>query len=280
MTVAKYPYPKNAGWSRGEVIDYLVGKGAKKAEAMRWSKDRIENLGVETWWNGAGWAYTTFFDETVVRKITRRTVAKWRRDEERARICRRNRDTVKRLHIARGLGAVRTASVIVIDTETTGLWSGRDEVLELAIVDAADGSTLFHSRFRPVRHRAWDEAASVNGIYPEDVADETPISAYRPVIQKILDAATTVIGYNVNFDIGMLQGEGFELPFEKGLDVMEPFAEIYGEWSRYFGNYKWQTLETCAQYYGYQWNSKTDAHSSLADARATLYCWKKMQAAS
>lgn len=38
---------------------------------------------------------------------------------------------------------------------------------------------------------------------------------------------------------------------------MPIFAEIYGEWSDYFGEYKWQKLTTCAAYYHFDWNSIT-----------------------
>ena len=59
------------------------------------------------------------------------------------------------------------------------------------------------------------------------------------------------------------------------IDVMQDFADIYGEWSDKYGCNKWQKLTKCAEYYGYDWENDT-AHDSLADCRATLYCYKKM----
>lgn len=53
------------------------------------------------------------------------------------------------------------------------------------------------------------------------------------------------------------------------------FADIYGEWSDKYGCNKWQKLTKCAEYYGYDWENDT-AHDSLADCRATLYCYQKM----
>ena len=50
---------------------------------------------------------------------------------------------------------------------------------------------------------------------------------------------------------------------------------MYSEWNDKYGDYKWQKLTTCAEYYGYDWNSTT-AHNSLADCLATLYCHKCM----
>jgi DNA polymerase-3 subunit epsilon len=38
-----------------------------------------------------------------------------------------------------------------------------------------------------------------------------------------------------------------------------------------------KSLQTCANYYGYDWNGDTDqVHDSLADCRATLFCYQKM----
>lgn len=59
------------------------------------------------------------------------------------------------------------------------------------------------------------------------------------------------------------------------IDVMQDFADIYGEWSDKYGCNKWQKLTKCATYYGYDWENDT-AHDSLADCRATLYCYNKI----
>lgn len=48
------------------------------------------------------------------------------------------------------------------------------------------------------------------------------------------------------------------------------------QWSDKYGCNKWQKLTKCAEYYGYDWENDT-AHDSLADCRATLYCYKKMK---
>lgn len=56
---------------------------------------------------------------------------------------------------------------------------------------------------------------------------------------------------------------------------MQDFAPIYGEWSEYYESYKWQKLVKCAAYFGYIWGADK-AHDSLADCRATLFCYKKI----
>ena len=176
------------------------------------------------------------------------------------------------------LDTVRTAPAIVVKTETTGLVSGSDEILELVILDT-EGQELFASRFRPLHNEIWLDAENVNHIRPEDVQDERAIDVYRNVIQKILSAAKTVIGYNVRFETAMLKGQGFQIP-GACVDVMESFAAIYGEWDESYQEYSWQKLKRCARYYHYDWNEVKDEHRAMAYAKATLYCWKKMQAAS
>ena len=83
---------------------------------------------------------------------------------------------------------------------------------------------------------------------------------------------------HVNFDLKFLSANavGAENKNATIVDVMQDFADIYGEWSDKYGCNKWQTLTKCAEYYCYDWGSET-AHDSLADCKATLYCYKKIQ---
>lgn len=161
---------------------------------------------------------------------------------------------------------------ICFDTETTGIDAGA-EILSLAIVDQ-DNNVLFNKRFKPIRHTSWDAAQKVHGISPEDVKDCLPIHLYIDEIVKIFDSYEHLIGYNFAYDFRMLDHD-LCIDFRVGKkldDVMHMFAPIYGEMSRY-GNYKWQKLETCANYYGLQF----DAHDALEDVKATIYCYKKIK---
>ena len=162
---------------------------------------------------------------------------------------------------------------IVVDTETTGLkYDNGDEILQLSIIDE-DGNVLFDNYFKPINKTSWDNA-DIHGITPEKVKDCKPITDYTAEIQSIFDKATTYIGYNAVFDINFLISAGFKLPGNCRIDdVMLDFAPIFGDWNEKHGNFKWQTLGTCATYYDYDWG-KTDAHNSLADCLATLHCYK------
>ena len=165
---------------------------------------------------------------------------------------------------------------IVIDTETTGLSSDYDEILQLSIIDNC-GNTLYNQYFRPQNCNEWEQAQAVNGISPDMVKDCPSIAAELPKIQAIFSSVRKIVGYNTFFDLDFLQAAGVDIAGDTEIiDVMRDFAEIYGEWNDYFGNYKWQKLTTCADYYGYDWGDDT-AHDSLSDCRATLYCYNQMQ---
>lgn len=166
---------------------------------------------------------------------------------------------------------------LIIDTETTGLDPERDELLQVSIIDVA-GNTLFDSYFKPCV-RSWKSAERVNGISPEMVKDAPTISEKVAEINAILCRADQIIGYNTHFDIDFLRNNGVMLPNAAEIvDVMSLFAPVFGEWSDYYGDYKWQTLSTEAGYYKYNWNGR--AHNSLADCFATLYVYNKIKCAA
>lgn len=165
---------------------------------------------------------------------------------------------------------------IVLDTETTGLHAGTDELLQISIIDDS-GETLIDRYIRPESCTEWPEAEAVNGITPDMVRDCPHISDpdLHDRIQSVLYNADTIIGYNTQFDIGFLLAAGFAIPDVPQIDVMRDFAEIYGQISEEHGGYKWQKLTTAAAYYGYEWD--IDAHNSLGDCRATLYVYQQIQ---
>lgn len=164
---------------------------------------------------------------------------------------------------------------IVLDTETTGLSSYYDEILQLSIIDN-NGNTLYNQYFKPQNCTEWKQAQAVNGISPEMVKDCPSIVAELPKIQAIFSSVRKIVGYNTQYDLGFLQAAGVNIAENTEIiDVMRIFSEIYGEWNDYYGQYKWQKLTTCADYYGYDWGDDT-AHDSLSDCRATLFCYKAM----
>ena len=168
--------------------------------------------------------------------------------------------------------------IICFDTETTGV-GGDAEILQLSVMDGT-GSVLFDEYIRPRQALRWPEAERVHHISPEMVSGLDTIDSHRDRITAILDSAKIYVGYNIVFDIRMLKNEGFSMaPFHRAgvqvIDVMRNFAPIYGDWNPSRNCYRWQKLETCAKYYQYDWGDEK-AHGALADTRATLHCFKRM----
>ena len=164
------------------------------------------------------------------------------------------------------------SKVIVLDTETTGLSPEKDEVLSLAIVDGS-GNELFYSLFKPEHRRAWKDAERINHIGTEDVKGAPKIREEKGTIESILSEAELIVGYNLRFDLDMLEAAGVSIPRCTKYDVMPAYANIHGEWAEWKHDWKWQKLSTCADHYGYRF----DAHDALGDAKATAYCFWKVR---
>lgn len=162
--------------------------------------------------------------------------------------------------------------ILVLDTETTGV-DGSAEILQLSIIDGT-GKTIMDQYFRPEHTESWPEAAAVNGITPDMVKDKPRISAVAEALEKLLADADLIVGYNLPFDLCMLTQSGIALPIGRQyLDIMIPFARVYGEWSELYQDWKWQKLTTCAEYCGYIGDGW---HNSLADVKATLFCFYEL----
>lgn len=161
---------------------------------------------------------------------------------------------------------------LFLDSETTGLEAATDELLSLAIIDAA-GTVLLDTLVRPKRHTEWPEAQQIHGISPARVLrDEVPtLGQLTPVIADLTRDRALLI-YNANFDCDFLR-EPLTLgkPASIGC-LMEEFAEYYGDWHDYHQSYTWQPLERAARHVCHRWQHR--AHSALGDCHAARSVWR------
>ena len=167
--------------------------------------------------------------------------------------------------------------ILVLDTETTG-FLGNAEVLQVSILDG-EGTVLMNEYFRPDHTESWPGAMAVNHITPAMVADKPSIQMRKEEISHLLRHARAVVGYNIFFDLKMLRQNGVYVPGPmklRPIDLMGPFSDRYGKEKNLplnkYGHYKYQKLITCG-YYGYE---EGGWHDSLADTKATLFCFWKM----
>lgn len=160
---------------------------------------------------------------------------------------------------------------VIVDIETTGLNSLYDEILQISIIDSS-GYVLMNKYCKPENLYTWEDAEKIHGITPEMVKNEQPFRDFIEKVSDILINASKIIIYNANFELSFFDRYGVKYN-NNVYDLMEEFAEIYGQWNDYYCNYTWQPLSTCCLYYGYELKN---AHNSLEDCKATLYCYSKL----
>jgi DNA polymerase-3 subunit epsilon len=109
---------------------------------------------------------------------------------------------------ARGVEAEPSnASLLVFDVETTGTDKRRDQVIELCVqFGVADGSPSRTWRFRP-QVPISPGAQNVHGISMEDLAGCPEFGQSADEIFALFSRAEVIVGYNLAFDIDMLQAE-------------------------------------------------------------------------
>lgn len=236
-----------------------------------------------------------YLTATEVRKATEEELAPYREAE---RTKRRNRWLKEKKERERGkrqielmalckrqgeLDREKYAEVIptrdvTIDIETTGLDIYEDEILQVSILDANTGETLLNSYVKPYFTEDWPEARKVNRITKEMVQNAPYLHEVLPRINEVLAQVKMVIGYNcAQFDRPFMEFYGANFNADTIMqDLIFLFAAVYGEFSPKYGDFKLKNLSFCAEYFGYDWG-EDKAHDSLADCRATAYCYKKWQ---
>ena len=173
--------------------------------------------------------------------------------------------------------------LVVIDFETTGiktpldsLLNGTkyDEVLSVSIIDQ-DGNTLLHTLCKPKLRKSWAKAQEIHGITPAMVKDKQPFEEVFPKVKEILLNSKLVIAYNIEFELGFLWGYDAICDFVGEGNIREDV--VWGSdpmlmYCAYKGNEKYQKLTAAAKHFKFNF----EAHDSLEDVKATLFCYKKM----
>lgn len=135
--------------------------------------------------------------------------------------------------------SLSASKTIIFDTETTGLNPGEDEIIQISIIDGL-GNVLINELVHPYWKKSWSEAARVNGITPDRVANAPYPHELIPKVKGIFAAADLLVAYNNQFDLNFLEEWGIQAIGKKQFDVMLAFAREYGEWNDFFCDYKWQ----------------------------------------
>lgn len=155
------------------------------------------------------------------------------------------------------------SGIIVFDVETTGTDRRRDQVIELCVqhgLDAGAPSRTWRMRPSVPIHPG---AQAVHGISMEDLADCPPFAAHADEFRRLFDEAQVLVGYNMLFDINMLQAEYHRLQ-QPPLDLRhKKFVDAFRLWQQC----EPRSLQDAHQ--RFVGDSFEAAHSASADVAAT-----------
>jgi DNA polymerase-3 subunit epsilon len=153
--------------------------------------------------------------------------------------------------------------LVVLDLETTGVNIATDRIVEIALLKVNPNGTEEEKVFRVNPEMPIPlESSLIHGIYDDDVKDEPTFKQLAKTLAKFLEGCD-LCGFNSNrFDIPLLAEEfiradvDIDLKRHKFIDVQAIF-------------HKMEKRTLAAAYKFYCQKDLTDAHSALADTRAT-----------
>ncbi len=153
--------------------------------------------------------------------------------------------------------------LVVLDLETTGINITTDRIVEIALLKVNPNGTEEEKVYRinpemPIPL----ESSLIHGIYDDDVKDEPTFKQLAKTLAKFMEGCD-LCGFNSNrFDIPLLAEEfiradvDIDMKRHKFIDVQAIF-------------HKMEKRTLAAAYKFYCQKDLTDAHSALADTRAT-----------
>lgn len=183
------------------------------------------------------------------------------------------KDYLQELDEAQAIRNVQNAhyKIAVIDFETTGLNSEKDEILQVSIIDEEE-NVLINQLCKPEHTETWESAWNVNSIYPGDVRFCPVFAQVAPYVQDILSRAHMVIAYNYPFEPNFLRNNGIDPDtLTWGPDPMREMVKYYNAAKNTSKNR--MSLQWAADIIGYEYN----AHDAAEDVKATLHVYNFTQ---
>jgi DNA polymerase III epsilon subunit family exonuclease len=166
----------------------------------------------------------------------------------------------------------RTAKLIAIDSETTGIEPGTDRIVELgayAMSGGANGIKL--GSLVNSGRKIPEDATKVHGITDDDVRDAPTLAELAPRFLERVRDADVLVGYNFPYDAAMLEAELGDAwrnaidgkPILDALVVVR--TDAVGRWWKGSGRHK---LDAVADRLGLERSG--ESHRASSDARLAL----------
>jgi len=190
----------------------------------------------------------------------------------------------KKLQITEWAKELFKKQFLILDTETSGIHGGVDEIVQIAVITSS-GDVLLDSLVKPVnpeRLMQWGTGGKrpvdVHGLTPQMLSTAPSFPAVYEQLHPLV-AGQDVVVFNAAFDRKMIDGDCRrhrleKLPVKKYHCAMLKYAQYYGKWNPARQDFRWQSLESaCAQL---QIRLDERAHSALGDCLRTLEVMKHM----
>ncbi|MGE0397669.1 MAG: exonuclease domain-containing protein [Kofleriaceae bacterium] len=158
---------------------------------------------------------------------------------------------------------VQPARVVVFDCETTGTDRTRDQVIELCVQHGLEDhapNQVWRMKPQTPIHPG---ARAVHGISEEDLAACPTFAELADEIAAVFDSAEVIVGYNLTFDIDMLQAEYARIG-RPWLDLSQKkIVDAYRLWQQF----EPRSLQNAHQ--KFVGEGFASAHTASADVAAT-----------
>ncbi|MDH2998035.1 hypothetical protein A1D22_09110 [Pasteurellaceae bacterium LFhippo2] len=167
---------------------------------------------------------------------------------------------------------------LFLDTETTGL-DFNAKIVEICVADL-HGNIIINTLINP-EIKIPLCASDIHCIKDKDVKKAPTFPEIIPILNELIKGRNVYI-YNADYDIRLIRqsaDDSYQFPEDTTfIDVLYPFAKLYGEWSDYFNDYKFQRLSTACRYFNIDTTEFGELHRAKADVLATIEVFKAMQA--
>jgi DNA polymerase-3 subunit epsilon len=182
--------------------------------------------------------------------------------------------------------------VLWLDTETTGLNSEKNGIIQLAVIIDIDGEEKFRKTYlmRPTGRTAEDKALEVNGYTREQIAGFTP---WEQVHKEFTDDLSQFVdkfnrddkfilgGQNVEFDSRFIMswfkscGDNYWFSWVKAGAVIDTLPMVtFLQWCEKVPMLENRKNETLCKHFGID---LSNAHDAMADIEATRAVAVKMR---
>lgn len=167
------------------------------------------------------------------------------------------------------------ASVVVLDTETTGLDCHKDRVIEIGAIKMIGGKpvTKFHTYLNPEGVTSHPDAVAVHGITNEFLLDKPTFEDVKLAFLEFVEGSDLVI-HNAPFDIGFLNAELCRSGYQAEMgDICKIIDTLVLAKKKYPGQKN--SLDALCKRFGIA-NSHRTLHGALLDADLLVKVYLQM----